>query len=95
MYSSTCNITNGTIDRTDSGDTRDQFRVDAEWQLGDHLLRFGYDQDDFESIGGRGDRRRLPVALHHGRSETAVAELAATNSIARASSSSSRAPRSR
>ncbi len=56
VYSSTCNITNlannGQIDRTDSGDTRDQFRVDAEWQLGDHLLRFGYDSDDFESIAG-------------------------------------------
>jgi hypothetical protein len=52
VYSSTCNITNGTIDRTDSGDTRDQFRLDAEWQLGDHLLRFGYDQDDYESVAG-------------------------------------------
>ncbi|MUV12710.1 TonB-dependent receptor [Noviluteimonas gilva] len=52
VYGSTCNITNGTIDRTDSGDTRDQFRLDAEWQLGDHLLRFGYDQDDYESKAG-------------------------------------------
>ena len=53
-YSSTCNITGigATIDRIDSGDTRRQFRVDAEWQLGDHLLRFGYDQDDFESVAG-------------------------------------------
>ena len=52
VYASTCNITNGTIDRTDSGDTRDQFRLDAEWQLGDHLLRFGYDKDDYESVAG-------------------------------------------
>ena len=51
-YVSTCNITGTTIDRTDSGDTRDQFRVDAEWQLGDHLLRFGYDADNYESVAG-------------------------------------------
>ena len=51
-YSSTCNITNAAIDRSDSGDTRDQFRVDAEWSLGDHLLRFGYDSDEFESVAG-------------------------------------------
>lgn len=51
-YGSLCNITNGSIDRRDSGDTRDQFRVDAEWSLGDHLLRFGYDGDEYESIAG-------------------------------------------
>jgi len=52
-YASHCNITGGSIDRTDSGDTRDQFRVDAEWQLGDHLLRFGYDVDNYESVAGQ------------------------------------------
>jgi hypothetical protein len=57
VYSSTCNITGssatgGTIDRIDSGDERDQFRLDAEWQLGDHLLRFGYDRDDYTSKAG-------------------------------------------
>lgn len=51
-YSSTCNITNGAIDRKDSEDTRDQFRLDAEWALGDHLIRFGYDRDDYESVAG-------------------------------------------
>ena len=51
-YTSTCNITGSTIDRTNSGDTRDQFRIDAEWVLGDHLLKFGYDVDNFESIAG-------------------------------------------
>lgn len=51
-YVSTCNISGGTVDRADSGDTRKQFRIDAEWQLGDHLLRFGYDQDDYESLAG-------------------------------------------
>lgn len=50
---STCNITNESIDRRDSKDTRDQFRVDAEWVLGDHLIRFGYDRDDYESVAGQ------------------------------------------
>jgi hypothetical protein len=52
-YSSTCNLTGGSLDRTDSGDERDQFRLDAEWQLGDHLVRFGYDVDDYTSVGGQ------------------------------------------
>ena len=51
-YSSSCNITNDAIDRRDSKDTRDQFRVDAEWSLGDHLIRFGYDSDEYESVAG-------------------------------------------
>lgn len=56
-YASTCNITAtfpslGSIERQDAGDERNQFRLDAEWQLGAHLLRFGYDLDDFESIAG-------------------------------------------
>jgi TonB-dependent receptor-like protein/carboxypeptidase family protein len=52
VYGSNCNITGDTIDRTDSGDTRDQFRIDAEWQLGDHLVKFGYDVDNYESVAG-------------------------------------------
>ncbi|HJR74593.1 MAG TPA: TonB-dependent receptor [Luteimonas sp.] len=51
-YRSTCNVSGGQLNRKDSGDKREQFRVDAEWQLGDHLLRFGYDRDDYESIAG-------------------------------------------
>ncbi|MBL8270961.1 TonB-dependent receptor, partial [Steroidobacter sp.] len=56
-YASTCNITAtfpnaGSIEREDAEDQRDQFRVDAEWQLGAHLVRFGYDLDDFESVAG-------------------------------------------
>ncbi len=53
-YSSNCNITGTTLDRIDSGDTRKQYRVDAEWLLGDHRIRFGYDRDDYESIAGVG-----------------------------------------
>lgn len=30
-------------------DTRKSFRVDADWMIGDHLLRFGYDRASFES----------------------------------------------
>ncbi len=42
----------GTLTRADAKDTRDQFRLDAEWILGDHLLRFGYDVDNFETVDG-------------------------------------------
>lgn len=52
-YTSTCNITGGSIDRTNSSDTRDQFRIDAEWALGSHLLRSGFDLDDYESVAGQ------------------------------------------
>ncbi len=41
-----------TIGRPDAQDTRDQYRIDAEWQLGDHLLRGGVDIDNFESVAG-------------------------------------------
>jgi TonB dependent receptor/Carboxypeptidase regulatory-like domain/TonB-dependent Receptor Plug Domain len=56
-YASTCNITAtldnlGFIEREDAEDTRDQARIDAEWQLGSHLVRFGYDIDNYESIAG-------------------------------------------
>jgi len=56
-YASTCNITAtfpnaGNIERQDARDERNQFRVDAEWKLGAHLVRFGYDLDDFESVAG-------------------------------------------
>ena len=40
------------LGRADAKDTRDQFRLDAEWQLGDHLLRGGVDIDNFESVAG-------------------------------------------
>jgi hypothetical protein len=40
----------GTIGSKNNQDQRDQFRVDAEWQLGQHLLRFGIDTDKFQSF---------------------------------------------
>jgi hypothetical protein len=42
----------GVIGTKGSKDERDQFRIDAEWALGDHLLRFGIDTDKFTSIDG-------------------------------------------
>lgn len=51
-YQSTCNISGGALIRKDAGDTRDQYRIDADWSLGDHLLKFGVDIDNFESISG-------------------------------------------
>jgi hypothetical protein len=30
-------------------DQRDAYRLDAEWRLGDHLVRFGYDHEEFKS----------------------------------------------
>ncbi|MET1023358.1 MAG: TonB-dependent receptor [Pseudoxanthomonas sp.] len=55
IYQSNCNINlGGLIDAENSGDERDQYRLDAEWVLGEHLIRFGYDRDDYESIAGDG-----------------------------------------
>ena len=52
-YASACNITGGSIDRVDSADTRDQFRLDFDWEIGDHRIGFGYDADDYESVAGQ------------------------------------------
>lgn len=51
-YVSTCNITGGAIQAANNEDTRKQFRVDAEWLLGDHRLQFGVDIDNYESVAG-------------------------------------------
>ena len=42
----------GAIGSPNNKDERDQFRIDAEWSLGDHLIRFGYDSDKFKSRDG-------------------------------------------
>ena len=42
----------GAIGSPKNKDTREQFRIDAEWALGDHLIRFGYDYDKFTSRDG-------------------------------------------
>jgi len=41
------------LGRPDAKDTRDQYRLDLEWRLGDHLLRGGVDIDNFESVAGQ------------------------------------------
>jgi hypothetical protein len=46
-----CNFI-GLIGSKNAKDERDQFRIDAEWTLGDHLIRFGIDTDKFTSIDG-------------------------------------------
>lgn len=51
-YFSTCNITGAAIGSENAEDKREQFRIDAEWTLGDHLLRFGYDHDNYQSVDG-------------------------------------------
>jgi len=43
----------GLLGSVKAQDQRDQFRIDAEWTLGDHLLRFGYDGDRFRSFAGQ------------------------------------------
>ena len=42
----------GVIGSRNARDERNQFRIDAEWTLGDHLLRFGIDTDQFTSVDG-------------------------------------------
>ncbi|MDR0182652.1 TonB-dependent receptor [Lysobacter arvi] len=57
-YTSSCAFLTGSSDTArnlglaDARDKREQFRIDAEWQLGAHLLRFGYDTDTFKSRDG-------------------------------------------
>ncbi|MBP3983072.1 TonB-dependent receptor [Pseudoxanthomonas helianthi] len=52
-YGSFCNLTNGALLQADNNkDTRDQYRIDAEWILGSHQLRFGVDIDNYESVAG-------------------------------------------
>ena len=43
---------NNVEERPDGGDERTAWRLDAEWMLGDHQLRFGYDREDWNTIGG-------------------------------------------
>ncbi|WP_374383402.1 TonB-dependent receptor domain-containing protein [Thermomonas sp.] len=47
-----CTLAN-LLGRPDAKDSRDQYRIDLEWQLGDHLIRGGVDIDNFESVAGQ------------------------------------------
>ncbi|MBQ5947103.1 TonB-dependent receptor [Massilia sp. ST3] len=44
--------TAASTNRPDAKDERKAFRLDAEWNLGDHGLRFGLDNDEYEVISG-------------------------------------------
>ena len=64
-----CGFINGSIIGTSlAEDTRDTFRIDGEWALGDHLVRFGAEMDEFDSFdaesyeGGQIWQYRNPVA---------------------------------
>ena len=49
-----CSITDGVLGSTAAKDERTQMRLDAEWQLGAHLLGFGIEQEDTRSRDGEG-----------------------------------------
>lgn len=52
-YGSLCHLTDGALlQASNNKDTRDQYRIDAEWILGPHQLRFGVDVDNYESVAG-------------------------------------------
>ena len=52
-YGSYCHLTDGALLQAENNeDTRDQYRIDAEWILGSHQLRFGVDVDNYESVAG-------------------------------------------
>ena len=43
---------NSVEERPDGGDERVAMRIDGEWILGDHQLRFGLDREEWNTIGG-------------------------------------------
>ena len=43
---------NSVIGIADAGDVRKAWRVDGEWVLGDHLLKFGVDREQFDTFDG-------------------------------------------
>ncbi len=65
-----CNFI-GLIGSPDNQDTRDQFRLDAEWILGAHRIRAGIDLDEFESFAA--ESREGGAAFIY-RSNTVVTE---------------------
>ncbi|MEW6763895.1 MAG: TonB-dependent receptor [Pseudomonadota bacterium] len=44
--------TTSSMNREDAEDTRKAYRIDAEWNLGDHGLRFGMDNETYEALSG-------------------------------------------
>ena len=50
-----CELGIGLLTGPGAEDKRDQYRIDAEWQLGDHLIRGGIDVDKFQTYDGSAD----------------------------------------
>src|SRR5690606_11908612 len=40
-------------DRPDANEKRTAYRFDGEWVVGDHTIRFGLDNEDYDFVGGR------------------------------------------
>lgn len=47
-----CWIGGGLVGDPNAGDVRKAWRVDGEWSLGDHLIRFGVDREEFSTVDG-------------------------------------------
>ncbi len=45
-----CWLGSGLIGSPDAGDVRKAWRFDGEWALGDHLIRFGLDREEFSTV---------------------------------------------
>lgn len=51
--------------RGDNGDTRTAYRIDGEWSLGAHTLRFGVDREKIHSIGATVASGGLSYTVDH------------------------------
>lgn len=47
-----CWIGGGIVSDPNAGDVRKAWRFDGEWALGDHLVRFGVDREEFSTVDG-------------------------------------------
>ena len=47
-----CWIGTGLVGDPNAGDVRKAWRIDGEWALGDHLVRFGVDREEFATVDG-------------------------------------------
>ncbi|QNN47641.1 TonB-dependent receptor [Thermomonas brevis] len=47
-----CWIGTGQVADANAGDVRKAWRFDGEWALGDHLIRFGLDREEFSTVDG-------------------------------------------
>ncbi|MBK6727539.1 MAG: hypothetical protein IPG63_09810 [Xanthomonadales bacterium] len=45
--------TTSAIDNPDANEERDAYRIDGEWRVSDHTLRFGLDNEQYDFLGGR------------------------------------------